>query len=244
MIATPAETAPLDPAISAAVVAFNLAPVTALDDSWLATTREDDDGEADNPTFPPIPAVVARLAVRPSIRGAISRHLLAGAGLDDSYWLHFPPRARLALVDRAVLQGVCLYAGLVIRGQEIRGALDGRSVKRLRARLGDDAVDFAIRTAPLLGAAPVVDYTPQLIDPRSRLMMVGVFHAFGPALLSAPAFARRLAFRLPRALAPEIAGLATAALPPAAAGAEGEGLPPTIRRLIREFAAEWLPFFI
>ncbi|MEM9764663.1 MAG: SctK family type III secretion system sorting platform protein [Pseudomonadota bacterium] len=226
-------------------MAFNLAPVAELDGSWLGTPPDDHSGEPlpTEPAFAAIASTVAALAARPAIRGGISRHLLSSAGLDETFWLRFPPRARLALVERATLQETCLYAGLVIRSGDIRGALDGRTVKRLRARLGEEAVNFAIRTAPLLGAAPVVDYTPQLIDPRNRLMMVGVFHAFGPGLLAEPAFARRLAFRLPRALAPEIAGLAVAPLPTASAGAEGEALPPMIRRLIREFAPRWLPFF-
>ncbi len=205
---------------------FNLAPIGYLDPSWYEAF---DHGP-----------LMRALSFRPASRSWLSRRLLEDANLNAMHWTDFRrPRTRIALLDRESLQRVLLHIGLVLAHDTLRTELDGAAVKRLRRSVGAGALDFAIRSGPLL--APPLDVN--LIDgpeePRLRFMFVGARHALDPQAATAPAYRARLAWKLPAVLAEPLAAPSW----PQAGDPKGGSVPRLVGRLIKELAPEWLPLF-
>lgn len=221
-----ADAAPLaaQPWVSKAV-AFNLSPLKDLDESWLQT--------------------IPNGRLLPHLRGAaaerwVSRHLLDAFDLAGRYWEDFSaPRARLALLDRQTLQAVLFHVGLVLRGGEIRGELNGARVKQLRAEIGAAAMDFVVKVAPLYGAVPELAYEPELADPRARLMLIGAAYSVHRTAAADAAYIMRLAFKLPNGLCDGLLKLANAH----SSDDAGDSLPRVTRRVIKDLVPQWLALF-
>ena len=168
----------------------------------------------------------------------LSRYLLEELKLTEAFYFNFEaPRARLALIDAGDLQQLFLYVGLTLRSGEIRGALDGARLKRLRLALGAEALDFVMKRVPLLGKLPQFAFDQDLPNPRDRMILVGAIYSLLPSAASDPAYMGRLALKLPSSLGHDL--LKAGGQGPGEAGTD---LRPLTRRLMREIIPRWLSF--
>ena len=216
------------PVPAAALAAFNFDPLSQIDSSWLT-----DHGNAGAKL---LESLVHRSDARPKLaRYMLDHHMLTG-----TWWTDFSsPRSRIALLDRDVLQTALLRTGLVLKGDEIRRDLDGAKRRTMRAEIGDENMDFVLRTAPLLGRPEPIDYEGEHLDPRHRLMAFGLAASVDRALLEKNAYRVRLSLRLPKQLAAPLSDLAEAD--------RSLGVSPSLseltRRILKDFAAPWLTLF-
>jgi hypothetical protein len=177
--------------MQALVLEFNLAPANYVDPSWLPVET--------SVVFAAVAAGFGKRAL-----DVVSRWLLSEHALQDAFDFDFSePLKRIALVDRASLQHLARHLGLLAVAKALRTTIDRVSVGALKARLGAQNYEFALRhgTAANVLAAPArVDLScPRLED---RLLAVG-----GQRLLSffesaPPALVGRARLKLPRTLSP------------------------------------------
>ena len=208
------------------VLRFNLMPVEDMDESWL-------DGLPNGRLWP---------VVKQSADGRrwFSKYILDQFHLTGRYWTDFSkPRARLALIDRRALQTVFFYIGLTLKSADIRSEVNGAKLKELRAELGPDAMNFAFRSAPLIGAPPRFAIKHDTDNMRSGVMLAGAAYAVHAGLVSTEAYIKRLCLRLPRAMAEKLQETATGASP----DGNADELPRLVRRVVKEVAPQWLPLF-
>lgn len=215
--------------IAARSLAFNLAPVGYVHPSWYRALKTGSAMEA--------------CANIPDLRAPVSEALLEHFGLHRDFVLDFSePRARLVLLDRALVENLFLYVGAALRSRELRAVLDGRRVSYLRREIGPGAYDFATKRAQLLG--PVLDFTYGAGDdgaagnPREALLRTGAAYALSPRAVAEPGYLQRAALMLPIE-----AGKRLLEDMPVAETPDGADLPPLVRRIIKEFGSRWLPFF-
>lgn len=207
-------------------IAFNLAPVAYIHDSWLDGMPNGD--------------LVRTLRPKAEAAAALSRHLLDHFHLAGGFFDDFgEPRARLALLDNTRLESLFLYAGLALRAQEFRNEIDGGRIARLRQALGAHALDFAIKRVPFLGAIPAFDYEPEVQEPRTRLILIGAFFALSRRAWSDPAYSGRVVLKFHRRLSHGL----SAPWPEPDDSDKDAKLPPLIRRLINEFMPKCQPLF-
>lgn len=216
------------PVPAAALAAFNFDPISQIDSSWL--TGHGGAGSE----------FLASLVRSPDARSKLARYLMDHHKLTGTWWTDFSfPRSRIALLDRDVLQTALLRMGLLIKGDEIRRDLDGARRRTTRSRIGDEDMDFVLRTAPLLGHPAPVDHEFEHKDPRHRFMAFGLAASVDRMLLEESAYRVRLSLRLPKQLAATLSDLATTDRslrgPPE--------LSALIRRILKDFAPPWLPLF-
>lgn len=204
---------------------FNLAPVRYVHPSWYDAAEG---GEG-----------MRALAGAPALQRAISATLLERFGLDRAFATEFSePRARLALLDRPLLESLLLYVGAALRSDALRAVLDGRRLAYLRREIGSGALDYAIRRAPLSGPIPAFALEPSEESMRVTLLRIGAAFSLSPEAVGDPAYLRRVGLMLPRR-----AGVALAEDLPHPDAPEGRALPPLVRRILKEFSPLWLPFF-
>ena len=205
---------------------FNLMPLRDLDESWLDVAGY---------------AEMFRMAT--DVANAerwLSRYLIDTFGLADRYWFDFSaPRARLALLDRRALQDVCIHVGLVLRGPELRAEVNGVAMKRLRQDLGAEALDFAFKTAPLIGAPEDFSLNAGVGDVRLDLMACGAAYAVHVKAAVDAAYARRFFLKFPQALSTPLQGH----IEKSYNEEDDEVLSPLTRRVMKEVAPQWLPLF-
>lgn len=207
---------------SAYAVTFNLAPCDYVDDSWLETIPHGD--------------LVRILGADSRLTPSLSRYLLETFELENAFFDDFSaPRSRLALLDAAGLQTLFLHTGIALRDDELRNVIDRAQLARLREALGADAIDFAIKRVPFLGTQPRFDYEPDNQDPRIRLTLIGAAFSLSPRAWQNPAYARRVALKLPHSLANEL----LASWPDQIPLTDSEDTPSLTRRLIKDFCPEW-----
>lgn len=216
------------PVPAAALARFNFDPLSQIDSSWLAGH-----GEAGSD-------LLESIVRSPDARPKLARYLLDHHELTGKWWTDFSfPRSRIALLDRDVLQTALLRLGLLLKGDEIRHDLDGAHRRTTRARIGDEDMNFVLRTAPLLGRPEPIDYDCEHADPRHSFMAFGLAASVDRMLLEESAYRVRLSLRLPKQLAETLSDLATTDR--SLRGAPG--LSALIRRILKDFAPSWLPLF-
>ena len=207
-------------------VAFNLAPAGYIHDSWLDALPNGD--------------LVRTLGSQRPAAAALSRYLLDHFDLTGAFFDDFgEPRARLALLDNALLESLFLYAGLTLRSEELRNEIDGSRIARLRQALGGQAIDFAVRRVPFLGTVPAFDYEPDTQEPRTRLTLIGAVFSLSRRAWRDPGYSGRLVLKFHRRLSHGL--LAT--WPASRDRDDTPGLPPLVRRLINEFMPQCRPLF-
>lgn len=212
---------------AAETLRFNLEPLSDIDDSWTEVLPFED-------------LYRAGLAI-PAATPWLSRYVLDEQEVATRYWCDFSvQRARLALMDRETLQGVCLYVGLALKGPEIRNQVDGAFVKNLRSAVGPEAVDFVFRTAPLLGEPPsVLIKQDDKVDLRAAYILLGALYStYGPALKD-DAYVKRLVLKLPQSIAE---AFYIQSHQPQWRNADPE-TPAFVMRIIKEAAPQCLPLF-
>jgi hypothetical protein len=214
---------PFPDAVRAAdIVAFNLAPINYVDDSWLDEIPHGD--------------LVRVLRMEPRNAARLSQYLLAAFELENAFFDDFAePRSRLALLDPEHLQTLFLRTGVALRHEELRNVLDRDRLARLRNELGPEVIEFAIKRVPLLGKLPVFDFEPESEEPRTRMTLIGAAFSLSPRVWQDPAYSRRVSLKLPCHVAK---GLSTLHSDHGSAPENGS-LPPLTRRLIKEFAEGW-----
>lgn len=216
------------PVPAAALAPFNLDPLSQMDGSWLAAH-----GGARS-------ELMETLSDSPDARPKLARYLLDHHKLTGTWWTDFSsPRSRIALLDRDVLQTVLLRTGLLVKGNEIRRDLDGARRRSTRAGIGDEDMDFVLRTAPLLGRPKPIDYECDHTDPRHRFMAFGLAASLDRGLLKESAYRVRLALRLPKQLAETLSDLADTDRSPGGS----RRLSALTRRVVKDLAPPWLTLF-
>lgn len=210
-----------------ALATFNFDPLSQMDRSWLA-----EHGEAGS-------ELLESLASNRDARPKLARRLLDHHKLTGAWWTDFSSAlSRIALLERDVLQTVLLRAGLVVKGDEIRRDLDGGRRRATRSRIGDEDMDFALRTAPLLGRPKPIGYACDHADPRHRFMAFGLAASVDRRLLKESAYRVRLALRLPKQLADVLSDLADTGSP---GGTQRPGA--LTKRILKDLAPPWLTLF-
>ena len=211
-----------------ALAMFNFDLLSHMDRSWLA-----EHGEAGAEL---LESLASNRDARPKLaRGLLDHHKLTGA-----WWTDFSsPRSRIALLERDVLQTVLLRTGLLVKGDEVRRDLDGARRRATRSRIGDEDMDFVLRTAPLLGRPEPIDYECDHTDLRHRFMAFGLAASVGRGLLKESAYRVRLALRLPKQLAEVLSDLADAGGSPGGT----QRLSALTKRILKDLAPPWLTLF-
>lgn len=207
-------------------LSFNLMPLYELDQSWLES----------------VPHVQICLMASEIVDAEqwLSRYLLDAFDLTDRYWCDFSaPRARLALLDRRTLQDICIHIGLVLRGDELRAEVNGATLKKLRDGIGAEAMDFAFKTAPLIGAPPKFALRHYTNDMFLDVMLLGAAYAIHLKAASDSAYATRFFLKLPRRLSELLQDF----IENSSINESSDELPPLTRRVIKEVAPQWLPLF-
>lgn len=207
-------------------LSFNLMPLYELDQSWLES----------------VPHVQTCLMASEIVDAEqwLSRYLLDAFDLTDRYWCDFSaPRARLALLDRRALQDICIHIGLVLRGDELRAEVNGATLKKLRDGIGAEAMDFAFKTAPLIGSPPKFALRHYTNDMLLDVMLLGAAYTIHLKAASDSAYATRFFLRLPRSLSKLLQDF----IENPNNNESSDGLPPLTRRVIKEVAPQWLPLF-
>ena len=179
----------------AAMLAFHFLPTRYMDSSWW------DCDELPRELF-------ARLRQDPRSHRHLSRFFLRRAGpVDDLIPAHGSPEAGLALLPAPRLNGLAFLAGVTLLSTSIVRVLRGRDLRRIKASIGDESYEFAIRSgrfvlqqARLKEAIPGVGLSDlSSVDEECRRLGVG---GLATALQNAPApWVRRTQLKLPRSLA-------------------------------------------
>ena len=207
-------------------LSFNLMPCAGLDGTWLDAAQHG--------------RLCHAAAASPDAEPKLGQYLLDTFEIADRYWCDFSaPRTRLALLDRHILQKVCMHTGLVLRGPEIRAELNGAVIKELRDAVGAEAIDFVFKTAPLIGAPPEFIFDADTGDIRLDLIALGAAYAVHPEAANDNAYTARLLFKLPQKLSKAF----HACLRTGDVFERTDTLPPITRRVIKEVAPQWLPLF-
>ena len=216
------------PVPAATLAAFNLDPLSQIDRSWLT-----DHGSAGT-------KLLERLVHSREARPKLARYMLDHHMLTGTWWTDFSlPCSRIALLDRDVLQTALLRTGLVLKGDEIRRDLDGTNRRTMRDEIGDENMDFVLRTAPLFGRPEPVDYEGEHVDRRHRLMAFGLAASVDRTLLEESAYRVRLSLRLPKQLAATLSDLAETDR----SLQSSQSLSELTRRILKDFAVPWLTLF-
>ena len=216
------------PVPAAALAAFNLDPLSQMDSSWLT-----DHGNAGA-------KLLESLGHSRDARPKLARYLLDHHMLTGTWWTDFSsPRSRIAVLERDLLQTVLLRTGLLVKGDEIRRDLDGARRRATRSGIGDEDMDFVLRTAPLLGRPQPIDYECDNADPRHRFMAFGLAASVDRGLLKESAYRVRLALRLPKQLAEVLSDLADAGGSPGGT----QRLSKLTKRILKDLAPSWLTLF-
>ena len=166
--------------------AFNCQPSRWLHDDWWATL--------------PHAELLRRAARSPRGAGRIDQWLLAHFRLAGHWVTDFSsPVARCALLPPPHLEAVVFYAGVTLNHPAIRRVVLADAVRRLRARIGAEAHDFALtRAAAVLADEQATLALPRRGDARAHLLVSGLC-CLGQALAGAPAGLRgRVVLKLPR----------------------------------------------
>jgi hypothetical protein len=210
-----------------AAIEFALAPARYIEPSWLADAPHGD--------------AFRRLAQAGACARRLSRWVIESFRLSDfDPAVLETPRARLALMDWPLLERIALHVGAALRGDELRGVLAGAERARIREELGAEAFAFATGGSLLFGSPPAFGFEPHGQDLRARLIAIGAAFSLSPAAWADVAYVGRVRLKLPKPVARELLGDWTTRddLPPDPA------LPPLTRRVVREVAPQWLPFFV
>jgi hypothetical protein len=182
---TPACSQP--PALFALVQQFNLAPATYVDASWLPRDWL--------PQFERL-----RGAMHTRTAQALSRWLLTQHALADEFDFDFGAKdKRLALLDGPAFQKLARYLGLAVHARSLRGVVQRAARNVLMQRIGADAYEFLLRSAPVIDAGAGA----QRIDPAAADLEVKLLETGSRCLLealpdSAHAAKRRAQLKLPR----------------------------------------------
>ena len=207
-------------------LSFNLMPCVELDDTWLAAT--------------PHGHVCCAIGENSYAESQVAQYLLDTFEIAGRYWSDFSaPRTRLALLDRNILQKICMHIGLVLRGPEIRSKVNGAEIKKMRGAIGVQAMEFTFKTAPLIGAPPEFIFDADTDDIRLDLIALGAAYGIHQGAAGDNAYTTRLLFKLPQPLSKPFHGY----LQSADACEKSDTLPPIARRVIKEVAPQWLPLF-
>ena len=215
-----------DPFLTERTLSFNLMPLYELDESWLES----------------VPHAQTCLFANETIDAEqwLSQYLLDTFDLTSKYWWDFSaPRARLALLDRHTLQDVCIHIGLVLRGDELRAEVNGATIKKLREGIGKRAMDFAFKTAPLIGTPPKFVLRHRADDALLDLMLLGAAYAIHVKAAADSAYATRFLLRLPYRLSTHLEQY----IKDPESHESSDTLPPITRRVMKEVAPQWLPLF-
>lgn len=200
----------------------NFCPAEYLHDSWLDALPH---GE-----------LVRRLKRNPQAAPKLSEYLREALDLNGRYWEDFSRSSdRLALLDGEALERLSLYLGVTLRQEEFRHEIRSERLRYWRQAVGEDALAFARKRAPLLGVPPAFLFEPEGAQPHERFILIGARFCMEqlPDVL-----AKRMVFKLPAAWAEYFAPL------PKKPGPENHReLPPILRKLIKIQLPEWHPLF-
>ena len=169
----------------------------------------------------------------------LSHYLADFLNLPEGYWTDFSsPLSRVALLQPAALESLCLHLGLALASASLRNELSGERVRRLKQALGQHEFLFATRRAPLLGVPPGFECEPDVGDPYQQYALTGA-RFISARLARMQVLRRRIVLKLPAAWGD--------ALMTEASGHPIEGhrepMTPWVRKLINEAIPEWKPLF-
>lgn len=205
-----------DPPLFRQALSFNRRPAAYIDPARLA---------ADEPSLPV--ETWRRLLATPRLSSRLSQRILVRYGLVGRELWDFEPRGRrLALLDVTTLRQIAVRAGALLHAKAIRHVVLRDRVLAVRALLGEDGHNFALKRAPFLSLpARLPDpQDPAAVIERDGLSCLAAWLAREPEAL-----AQRVRLRFPPGTA----------LDKPTSGLEGEAGRKTLMLTLREGEAAW-----